>query len=589
VQTKGRNLSSNFVSAFVLSVVEILCFWPIMGKVGFYLDDWATMAYLHFAPRNQGLLEFLRYYLLNDSRVQNRPLEVLHFGLLHWFAGGNPLHFHLFNLGLEVLAAILAYRIFVRVSGEKALSLVAALIFLLHPGHDSTHYWVICSSVSLSMLLYLVSLHFSLAFVDSKVEQAEVGSGLLPWLYATLAALFFLLSLLNYETLVPLAAINVLLVVALSKQSNEKSGWLYALKQGGVLAFALSFAIGLLLCYLRYFMPLLGQGYVHHAHLDWSVMVRTLVRGCELNLPFALGAFVCEQMVNGFASLNRPEWLRLAAIAVLGGAGVFFLRQDEGSTTNSGATSPSVLKASSLSPACLIAIGVFGLVVSYSVFGLNSDYEPTYYTMVNRINAGASFASSIALLGLLKFVPYGQSQGANKGLSCFLALVTALLVGCFTLTNFALARPWLVSWETQTTIRRNILAQKEYLGKGPTLLLVNCPRYVMWSPVFDGVWDFSNMLRIGLNDFDVNANVVSERMSIDRDGVKDVSRGFECGQYPFAKLKMVIAPQAELINAPDAKHFIQIVSTRGMGFGFPAKGLARWEEERVHALEKPIK
>lgn len=583
VQEKKSKLSSNVVSALLLTLVNILCFLPIMGKVGFYLDDWATMAYLHFAPRNQGLVEFLKYYLVNDSRVQNRPLEVVHFGLLHWFGGGSPLHYHLFNLGLEILAAYLAYRIFVKVSGQKAISLIAALAFLLHPGHDSTHYWVICSSVTLSMVLYLVSLHFSLAFVDSSLELGR--RRVRPWLFAILSAIFFLLSLLNYETLVPLASISVLLAVASTKQNDKTNTWSKAIRNGFFVALTLLISIVMLLFYLKFVMPMLGKGYVHPAVLDCRLMVATIARGSELNLPAALGEFMVEQIGAVLSSLNRSEWLRLTAIVSLCTGLTFWFRQIDTSKLDSGSTTGPEPEKVSLPAPLLIAVGVVGVIASYSVFGLNSDYEPTYYTMVNRINAGATFASSLVILGLLKLVPIMKSPSANRIAAGLLALIVGVIVACFTLTNFGMARPWLASWETQTTIRKNLLAQKDVLGKSPTLLLVNCPRYVMWSPVFDGVWDFGNMLRIGLNDFDVNANVISQRLSIDSTGVKDVARGYECGRYPFTKLKLVVAPQAELIAAPDAKHFIEIVSTRGMGFGFPAKGLVQWQEELDESRE----
>lgn len=588
MQKKAVNLNTNLVVALLLALVNTLCFLPIMGKVGFYLDDWATMAYLHFGPRNQGLIEFLKYYLVNDSRVQNRPLEVLHFGLLHWFGGGNPLHYHLFNLGLEIIAAYLAYQIFVRISGEKAISLVAALVFLLHPSHDSTHYWVICSSVTLSMVLYLLSLQFTIVFVDCELRTVP-SSRWRALLFASLASIFFLLSLLNYETLVPLAAINVMLAVALTRQSDIAQGWLKAILNGAAIACAFSMAIVALLFYLKFFMPLLGKGYVHPAVFDLRVMVMTVARGCELNLPSSLGRFVCEQVGGVMAGLNRSEWLRVAAVAILSGGLVLWFRQlDRRAIASESVVNPIKVRVG-LSALVLIAVGMIGVIASYSVFGLSSDYEPTYYTMVNRINAGATFASALAILGLLKLFPFGRGRRANIIAAAMIALLAGALVTCFTLTNFALARPWLVSWETQTTIRKNLLAQRDILGKSPTLLLVNCPRYVMWSPVFDGVWDFCNMLRIALNDFDVNANVISERLSIDASGVKDVARGYECGRYPFTKLKMVIAPQAELIAAPDAKHFIRIVSTRGMGFGFPPKALKQWEEELDESLEKMSK
>ena len=162
-----------------------------MRKVGFYLDDWATMAYLHFAPAGDPLA-LMRYYFLNDPRVQGRPLEVLHFGLIYWFAGAQPLAFHLVNLGLELLAAALAYLVFLRLSALRAPAFLAALFFMLNPSHDSTHYWVICSSVTLSMCLYLLSL---LGSLQSILMPAAAGiKRILPLCGG---AVCYFLSLLN--------------------------------------------------------------------------------------------------------------------------------------------------------------------------------------------------------------------------------------------------------------------------------------------------------------------------------------------------------------------------------------------------------
>ncbi len=567
-------VSSNLISAVALVVIELICFLPIMGKVGFYLDDWATMAYLHFAPHNQGFQKFLEYYLLNDSRVQNRPLEVLHFGLIHWFAGTNPWPFHLCNLCLEVLSSYLAYRIFVRISGAKAISIVAAFFFLLHPGHDSTHYWVICSSVTLSMFLYLCSLHFSLAFVD--ITQRAGSRHLRLFRTVALSAFFFLLSLLNYETLIPLAAINVLLVSFLTKQSRAAENWLVPMRNGFVVAASLSISIAVLFCYLKFLMPIFGKGYVHQAAFDWSLLLKTIKRGCELNLPVAFSAFALEQCQSVWASVTRAEWLRIVASGAVSGGIVFWLRKFDRSerllSLNQDPASPS------LSSVWLAVIGAFGVIVSYSIFGLNSDYEPTYYTIINRINAGASFASAILLLGLLKLALNWLDKCAEIIATVLLSLLAVLLVTFFTLTNFAMARPWLASWQTQTVIRTNILAQKSVLGRAPTLLLLNCPRYVMWSPVFDGVWDFSNMLRIGLNDFNVNANVISERLTLDDKSIIDVSRGFKCGQYPFSKLFLFVAPDGPLVRALDGKSFVRTVEEKGMGFGLAPDAIVKWKK-----------
>jgi hypothetical protein len=67
-----------------LVALELLVFLPIISRVGYYLDDWATLAYLHFAPKDS-LFNFLYSYFINDGRVLIRPLEVLHYGLIYWF------------------------------------------------------------------------------------------------------------------------------------------------------------------------------------------------------------------------------------------------------------------------------------------------------------------------------------------------------------------------------------------------------------------------------------------------------------------------------------------------------------------------
>ncbi|MBK9774616.1 MAG: hypothetical protein IPP57_27955 [Candidatus Obscuribacter sp.] len=94
------------VSLIVLTVVELLTFLPIISKIGYYLDDWATLAFLHLLLGDT-LWGLLKDYFINDSRVLIRPVEVLHFGLIYWFCGENSYSYHLIYLFMEVASAYL--------------------------------------------------------------------------------------------------------------------------------------------------------------------------------------------------------------------------------------------------------------------------------------------------------------------------------------------------------------------------------------------------------------------------------------------------------------------------------------------------
>ena len=80
---KGAGIASKFgflpdcLAFLCLALVELLTFLPILSRVGYYLDDYATVAFLHFAPHDS-IVSTLYSYFINDGRVLIRPVEVLH-------------------------------------------------------------------------------------------------------------------------------------------------------------------------------------------------------------------------------------------------------------------------------------------------------------------------------------------------------------------------------------------------------------------------------------------------------------------------------------------------------------------------------
>lgn len=570
------------VSLLVLTLVEMLTFLPIISKVGYYLDDWATLAFLHFAPHGDTLWGLLKDYFINDSRVLIRPVEVLHFGLIYWFCGESSYNYHLIYLFMEIVSAYLCYLIFNRLSGKPALALAASLYFLLHPGHDAGRYWVIAASLGLSTLFMQLSMYFAIKAYDARAI-AQV------WSFNALAGLAYLTGLLNYESILPLAATPVMCLFVLAYK--EGSGNFVSRSISGVKAALPTIVLSILsvvafVGYQKVLMPYLGLGYAHAVTLDPALMVKTIATGIDINLPGHSMSFFGSQAKACLDQISRSEIWRLVAITITSAlALVWFMR-----TGGAKSTEPELANRY-LGPWSLIVIGCISVVATYSIFGLSLDYLPTYQTIVNRINVGASFALAFAFMGVLWLLTPEKLGKLFKVSSRTLAitsgaaivLLTTITLGFFALTNWGLAKPWLVSWLTQTQVRNKLIALKEQLAPDACVLLANCPRYVMWAPVYDGVWDFQNMARVMLDRDGAQGNVVSDRLQIDKDGLTDISYGFTCGKYPFSKLYVLIAPGDELVRVPDAQTFIDLVDKKGRQFGLDDKVLANWREQAAKA------
>lgn len=561
-----------------LIAVQLLCFGPILTHVGFYLDDWATLCFLHFAPREGGYLGLLHYYLFNDSRVLIRPLEVLHFGTIYFFGGDKPFLYHAVNLVFEIICSALFYWLLLRLTGRRALAYIGALLLLVYPSHDSTHYWVICSSVALSLGLYLGSLAAALQARDHFAAADKKGA--LSW--ASGGFLLFLLSLLNYETFLPLAAVTVVICMTLTWREGKDARTV--LLQGALAAAPASLATAALLVFLKVIVPRLGHGYAHAIKLDPSVMFATIGRGMALNTPPEALAFFGGQAQLAVAALTSSEIIRLIALLLVSLAVLVLLARGDS------AESLDEKPASRLQGADMVLVGMFTIFVSYTIFGLSPDYMPTYITLVNRVNTGAAVGVGMIVLGLLQWAALlagrfaaGKIRSDSVAYISLLGIFSTAALALFTLADWGLSRPWIVSWTTQKQVRESLLKLPADLDKTASILLISCPRYVMWSPVFDGVWDYQNMVRITLNQPDFKANVVSERLSLTPQAIKDVSYGYECGNYSFDKLFLMVAPHPELIPVRTPGAFIDMVERKGMTFGLDKKTLSKWREQSAPA------
>lgn len=533
--------------AFLL--LEFLCFGLILNRIGFYMDDWSMYSNLHFGPKPW--LE-LTMKCLEDPKVIIRPLEGPYFAALFTWFGGSPFGHHLVNALFEAFGAWFLYLGLARVSHNKKLSLLASAIFLLYPNHDATHYWITASSATVSLTLY------TLSFWQAVKGFQEKRIGLV-----FLSAFSFLLSVFNYESFLPLFPFTFVCCLFIALEGNAK-------KAKAALQTALYFSPYVVITvitwwYRRVYLPrVLPESWTPAAGFDINHIVTVYREGFNDNLLAPAATFFVEQANKALATGVSPiEWLFFALALVTTAATPFLLAKSE-------------IEVKPITFAKLAIAGLVTILSSYSIYGLALTYVPRLDTIINRINAGASMGSAIIIVSVIFLV--GQRL-PSRAKTILPVLISSLLVGLFILSNWGLSKPWIASWGVQKHIRAIIENKRTSFKSGDSIVLANAPRYVMWAPLFDGVWDFQTMVRWCLDNKEINAGVVSERIVLSKDDARDISRGYLCGTYPYKTMHLLTPGPETWYAVPSGEAFISIIEKNGMDFGLDKTMPDKWRTQ----------
>lgn len=556
-------LNFDFLAIGFFVLLEVLIFGPNLFKVGFYLDDWLMLSTLRFGP--QDLFGAFSNYFFNDPKVIIRPVEVLHFGLMYFLFGIKPLGYHVVNAALEICCSVLLYVALKQFTNSRFLSCLVTCGFIIYPVRDSTHYWILCSSVALSLALYLGSLIFSLKAVKEKK----------PVLYA-IAALPFAFSIFNYEVFMPLAGVTAASVFFFARRSES---YARAFLQA-VFSFLPLFLSGVsLFAYQRFLVPNLGVGYLHRLTIDPAQILHVIGAGTFTSSLFGAMPFFQRQAE---LHLTEPQNLGnlLALTLIFSGTVILSFRL-------LAAEADSIRLRTCME---LVVVGILAIVSSLAIFGLNKEYEPTLMTLVNRMFTGASLGWNCIFAGLFfsavwlifNFVKVKTAQ------QCVLAILSsglAVAAVFFTLVNWQLAQPWVVSKRAQSDVYYLLRGMRGKVKHPDVIILSDFPRYVMWCPVFDGIWDFQSMARVALEDPKIQAGVVCDRLVVEKRLIKDVSVGYTCASYPIENVKVFLPTKKKLLPVASAREFVDIVSANyGQSFVSP-ETIKAWRKQ-VQGAEK---
>ncbi len=438
--------------------------------LGFYSDDWAF--FRHFTESDDrspaGLFQAL---YSGDVITRQRPVQDAVLALLFWTFGFSPLGYHVFNAAVLAAIAVVGYLVLRELRQPRSLAVAAASVYILLPHYSTDRFWVAAFQITVSMLLYLVSLYADLRAVRR-------GAARFRWKALALAAL--LVSGLAYELVLPLFALNVLIVRHRLRQLHGDDGdrvfrsaapWLVApnaVALAGVIAFkaATTVRVGLEESPLHRLVSLYSEA----VKLDFGKNI--------LGLPFVIG-WIGRNAVD-------PA---VAVVSVLVAAIVFayVLRLTRGA-------------APEISPgraARYVGVGLSVFVLGYLVFIVNTDTWFTMTSLGNRIGLTSAAGIAIVLVGAAAFA--AARVPARVGAIGF-PLVLAILCGSGTLLVNTLARSWVDAYRTQERIVDQFRADVPTLPHGSAVLLHGTCVEKGGAFVFTGNRDFAGRLAIAYGD-----------------------------------------------------------------------------------------
>lgn len=197
-------------------VIGVIVYGNALGN-GFHYDD------QFYIMKNEGIrsLEYLPDIFINKSHYNWDPRVIAHYRPLvtasyavnyAWGGGLNPIAFHLVNLALHILTALLVAGLLSRLTNQPFVGFLGGMIFLIHPINSEAVNYVTARSSQMYALFYLLSVYAYLRFhppdgAGSKTVTGDgVGRKFELFAYSSLGISFlaYVLSLLSKEMAITL-------------------------------------------------------------------------------------------------------------------------------------------------------------------------------------------------------------------------------------------------------------------------------------------------------------------------------------------------------------------------------------------------
>lgn len=504
---KRRWLPRDCAMLFLLATVVSL---PYVFKLGFYLDDWDTMAALSHA-RAQNVLAMQRQLVAIDDDMAVRPAQSLYLVLAFKQFGTNPLPYHAIETFEVALASVLLYVVAAELRLGRLHAFTFAFLFASLPQYSTDRFWVSAQQISQSMILALLGILALLRWMRS--------SGARGWFWLVVATIAIAVSLLSYEVCLGLISIALIGTAYRKMSAYRKDGISrFRVLAGMGLAISLLVALGLIkihhehrIVYHHNLSRLLGHLVAMATHFFtqafffnfWTYLIA---------LPHTLRSLFAQSAIDG--------QMILAAVLISAAASVYMMFTF--------ADTPETGRRLYLA---MIAAGPLFFWIGALLLAPQRDYNFVTPSSGNRVAMASALGPAFVWLGLIGLL---CSLVLNKKRQrVAFALFAGVAGGLNLLIVLGNAHYWVLAAHRQDVVLATVRQNMPALPTHSTLILDGFCPYEGPGPVFESNWYATGALRLTRNDETLFADILSEQLGWDSKGVHSLVPGEDYRAYPY--------------------------------------------------------
>ena len=215
-----KRYKNYFYTAAILSAGVIVYLNTFRNE--FVWDDESLIVIARYIKSFRYISEIFRTGLLHDLGVISsfyRPLQVFTFTIDYHLWGLDPAGYHFANLLFHISASVLIYYFILKVSKDRAVSLLSALFFVVHPIHTEAVTYISGRADSMSLVFVLSTFLLLLKFKETKQVYLYI-----------LSMASFILALLSKEMSMIFIPLLVLYYLIYEKENGLKKALVLALK-----------------------------------------------------------------------------------------------------------------------------------------------------------------------------------------------------------------------------------------------------------------------------------------------------------------------------------------------------------------------
>ena len=520
-----------------LFAIAILSLSSYITGLGFYSDDWSLLSYMKLSADQSITAVFTAVNSSWDHEI--RPVQFFLYAACYKFFGLNPLGYHIFNGIFFCTGMVLLYVVLTTLRQPRVVALSIPVLYMLLPDYSTDRFWMAAHAANISMCLTFLGIYSHLRALGCNKGEF--------WVWEALAILCVIVSGLSYEVFLPLfVATTIFLFV-----SELSTDWPHSINGRTIARAALRHVVIVLAVALVIIVKALwsprASYYAKMRIVDYIVYVsHSVVKA----FVYSYGYHLLELPGTVWNALS--DYYNPTAVIAASFVGIFVFFRLYTSWDRCGAAALTSM------PKMLIYLcfGIALFIAGYSLVPIN----PAKDGFNNRAAIAGTLGvavSTVGLLGMLtSLAPVVWQKVLFSTVVSFIGMSGTLIIDV--VANF-----WVQSYRRQIEALSDIRSHMPEIPAGTTLILDGVCPYIGPAPVFESEWDLAFALMIYYGHADINANIVSRRLTVGSNGLIFQSM-FGPVVHPFDELYVYHFGRKESYALPDAqtaKNYFENVST----------------------------